>query len=333
MAPNGTADLVFVNGRVSTMDAARRWASAVAVAQGRIVAVGTDADVADLIGSGTEVVDLAGRMLLPGFQDAHVHPPSSGFEMLHCNLSEAYDVAEYERIVSQYAVAHPDAPWVVGGGWSMDVFPGGNPPKEILDRVVPDRPAFLMSRDGHSAWVNSRALEIAGVTRDTPDPTDGWIVRDDVGEPAGTVHEGAFVLVERHVPEPTPSDWVEGLLAAQRHLHALGITAWQDAIVGGSYPTLDAYRQVAASRGAHRAGRGRAVVGPVPGDRAGRGPGRSARAGPGGAVRAHVGQDHAGRRDRELHGGRPRALSGRRGPTRPTTVGRRSSTPRSSRQP
>jgi predicted amidohydrolase YtcJ len=249
MAPNGTADLAFVNGRVATMDAARRWAGAVAVSDGQIVAVGTDGDVGELIGSGTEVVDLAGRMLLPGFQDAHVHPPSSGFEMLHCNLSGAYDVREYERIVSGYASANPEQPWVVGGGWSMDVFPGGNPPKDVLDRVVPDRPVFLMSRDGHSGWVNSRALEIAGVTRDTPDPADGWIVRDAAGEPAGAVHEGAFVLVERHVPEPTPSDWVEGLLAAQRHLHALGITAWQDAIVGGSYPTLDAYRQVAASGG------------------------------------------------------------------------------------
>ena len=247
MASIGTVDLAFVNGRVATMDAARRWAGAVAVSQGGIVAVGTDADARKLVGSQTEVIDLDGRMLVPGFQDAHVHPPSSGFEMLHCNLSEAYDVREYERIVSDYAVAHLEEPWVVGGGWSMDVFPGGNPPKDVLDRIVPDRPVFLMSRDGHSAWVNSRALEMAGVTRDTPDPADGWIVRDAAGEPAGAVHEGAFVLVERHIPEAMPSEWVEGLLAAQRHLHALGITAWQDAIVGGSYPTLDAYRQVAAS--------------------------------------------------------------------------------------
>jgi predicted amidohydrolase YtcJ len=247
MAPNGTADLAFVNGRVATMDSVRRWAGAVAVSKGEIVAVGSDGDAGGLIGSGTEVVDLAGRLLVPGFQDAHVHPPSSGFEMLHCNLSEAYDVGEYERIISGYASANPKDPWVVGGGWSMDVFPGGNPPKDILDRVVPDRPVFLMSRDGHSGWANSRALEIAGVTRDTPDPPDGWIVRDAAGDPAGAVHEGAFVLVERHVPETKPSDWVEGLLSAQRHLHALGITAWQDAIVGGSYPTLDAYRQVAAS--------------------------------------------------------------------------------------
>ena len=247
MASNGTADLAFVSGRVYTLDGTRRWASAIAVSQGQIVAVGTDPDVRELIGSETEVVDLAGRMLLPGFQDAHVHPPSSGFEMLHCNLSEAYDVHEYVRIVDGYASAHPDDVWIVGGGWSMDVFREGNPPKEILDGVAPDRPVFLMSRDGHSAWVNSRALEIAGVTRETPDPVDGWIVRDPAGEPAGTVHEGAFLLVERHVPDPTMSEWVAGLRAAQRYLHSLGITAWQDAIVGGSYPTLEAYAQLAGS--------------------------------------------------------------------------------------
>jgi len=247
MASNGHADLAFVNGAVYTVDASRRWASAVAVSGGRIVSVGSDDDVRELVDGGTEVLDLRGRMLLPGFQDAHVHPPSSGFEMLHCNLSEAYAVDNYERIVAEYASAHPDEAWIVGGGWSMDVFPGGNPPKEVLDAVVRDRPVYLMSRDGHSAWANSRAFEIAGLTRETPDPVDGWIVRDDAREPAGTVHEGAFLLIERHIPDPTLSDWVEGLRAAQHHLHSLGITAWQDAHVGGSYPTFDAYAQLAAS--------------------------------------------------------------------------------------
>lgn len=245
--PNGPADLAFVNGRVYTVDAVRRWAGAVAVSRGEIVAVGADADVRDLIGPETEVVDLGGRLLLPGFQDAHIHPPSSGYEMLHCNLSEVYDVQDYARTVADYASAHPDDAWIVGGGWSMDVFPGGNPPKAVLDEVLPDRPVFLMSRDGHSAWVNSRALEIAGVTRETPDPPDGWVVRDAEGEPAGTVHEGAFLLIERHLPEPTPTEWVAGLRAAQRHLHALGITAWQDAHIGGTDPTFQAYAQLAAS--------------------------------------------------------------------------------------
>ncbi len=247
MDQSAAANLALVNGRVYTMDAARRWASAVAVSQGRIVGVGTDAVVRELIGPGTDVVDLGGRMLLPGFQDAHVHPPSSGYEMLHCNLSEAYSLPEYERIVREYAAAHPDDAWIVGAGWSMDVFPSGNPPKEPLDRVVADRPVRLWSRDGHSVWVNSRALEIAGVSRDTPDPVDGWIVRDGEGQPTGTLHEGAFELVEKFVPEPSAEDWIDGLRTAQTYLHSLGITAWQDAIVGGHDPTLDTYVSFARS--------------------------------------------------------------------------------------
>ncbi|HXF71547.1 MAG TPA: amidohydrolase [Actinomycetota bacterium] len=240
------ADLVLTGGAVYTVDAARRWARAVAVRRGRIVAVGTDDDVRGLVGPRTEVVDLRGRMLLPGFQDAHVHPPPAGLEMLRCDLSDAYSLEEYRRIVSAYAAAHPDAPWILGGGWSMDVFPGGNPPKEELDALVPDRPAFLPSRDGHSAWVNSRALELAGITRDTPDPPDGRIERTADGEPLGTLHEGAMDLVAELVPPPTLEDHLEGLRVAQAYLHSLGITAWQDAIVGGPYDTYEAYLRAAS---------------------------------------------------------------------------------------
>jgi predicted amidohydrolase YtcJ len=247
MSGSGPADLAFVSGAVYTVDAPRRWANAIAVTDGAISAVGSDAEIRRLAGDETEIVDLEGRMLLPGFQDAHVHPPSSGLEMLRCSLSEAYAVSEYERIVSDYAAAHPDDGWITGGGWSMDVFPGGNPSREVLDRIVPDRPVFLWSRDGHSVWVNSRALKIAGVTAETPDPVDGWIVRDERGEPAGTLHEGAHTLIDEHVPEPTAEDWVEGLRTAQAYLHGLGITAWQDAIVGGYDPTLDTYLSFARS--------------------------------------------------------------------------------------
>ncbi|HEX9123500.1 MAG TPA: amidohydrolase family protein [Actinomycetota bacterium] len=235
------ADLVFVNGAVYTVDAARRWARAVAVRGGRIVAVGTDDTVRELIGSRTEVVDLRGRMLLPGFQDAHAHPPAGGLEMLRCHLSDAYSLADYERVVAVYAKTHPEADWILGGGWSMDIFPGGTPTADVLDRLVPDRPAFLPNRDGHSAWVNSKALELAGVTAETPDPVDGRIERDRRGAPSGTLHEGAMTLVEKLIPPTTQEDWEEGLRVSQAYLHSLGITAWQDAIVGGSYDTYDAY--------------------------------------------------------------------------------------------
>jgi hypothetical protein len=240
-------DLLLLNGAVYTVDAVRRWAQAVAVTGGVISAVGTDADLRELAGPRTEVIDLAGRMLLPGFQDAHVHPASAGHEMLRCNLSEAYSLDAYEEIVAEYVSANPEREWIEGGGWSMDVFPGGNPSSDVLDRVVPDRPVYLSSRDGHSAWVNGRALEIAGVTGDTPDPADGWIVREPDGHPAGTLHEGAMDLVAEHVPEPSKADWIDGLRVAQRYLHSLGITAWQDAIVGGPYPTLDPYLEFARS--------------------------------------------------------------------------------------
>jgi predicted amidohydrolase YtcJ len=242
--PNGsTADLAFVNGPVYTVDAARSWARAVAVKGGRILTVGSDDDVRERIGSHTEVIDLAGRMLLPGFQDAHIHPPGSGLEMLRCNLSELYTMDDYRRVIAAYATDNPDTPWIKGGGWYMDVFPGGAPTKAALDAIVSDRPAFLTNRDGHGAWVNSRALELAGITRETPDPRDGRIERTADGEPSGTLHEGAMALVEDLAPLDTDAEFAEGLRVAQTYLHSLGITSWQDAMVGldTRYRTFDTY--------------------------------------------------------------------------------------------
>ena len=165
MGGNGSAaDLVFVNGAVYTVDATRSWAQAVAVRDGRIALVGTDDDVRAAVGRGTEVVDLAGRMLVPGFQDAHVHPVSAGIDMLECDLHDLDSKAGYLAAIAAYAEANPDEPWILGGGWSMDVFPRGCPSKDDLDAIVPDRPVFLPNRDGHSAWVNSVALERAEVS-------------------------------------------------------------------------------------------------------------------------------------------------------------------------
>jgi predicted amidohydrolase YtcJ len=238
------ADLAFVNGRVYTVDAASSWASAVAIRGDRILAVGHDAGIREHLGPRTEVVDLAGKMVLPGFQDAHIHAPTGGMDRLRVDLSEVHSADDYARVIRSWADANPDEPWVLGGGWAMDVFEGGTPGRDALDALVPDRPAYLTNRDLHAAWVNSRALEIAGVEASTSDPADGRIERLPDGSPQGTLHEGSMSLVRRHVPEPTLDELVAAVLEAQRYLHALGITAWQDAIVG-DYPAMvsgrDAY--------------------------------------------------------------------------------------------
>jgi len=235
----GTADTVFVDGSYFTEGMASSRRGAVAVAGGRIVAVGDQDDVVALRGPRTEVVDLAGGLLLPGFQDAHVHPIAAGVDMLRCDVHASTSTDETLRLVAAYAASHPDVAWVAGGGWSMDQFPGGTPSRAVLDSVVPDRPAFLTNRDGHGAWVNTRALELAGLTADTPDPADGRIEREPDGTPQGTLHEGAMQLVERLLPPVTAQEQRAGLLTAQQHLLSLGVTAWQDAAVGALFGADD----------------------------------------------------------------------------------------------
>jgi predicted amidohydrolase YtcJ len=237
------ADLVLTGGSIQTVDAARSWAQALAVRDGRIVAVGTDAAVRPHVGPSTRVVELRGRTVTPGFQDAHVHPLHGGLARLRCELHEQKGLDTYLAIVAAYAADHPERPWITGGGWSMDDFPGGVPQAADLDRVVADRPVFLTNRDGHGAWVNSRALELAGVTAGTADPPDGRIERDAGGAPSGTLHEGAMKLVTRLLPEDTEEDLLAALELAQAYLHSLGITAWQDAWLAA--PDLAAYRSFA----------------------------------------------------------------------------------------
>ncbi|GAA1352480.1 amidohydrolase [Streptomyces beijiangensis] len=226
------ADTVFVGGRVFTGTGPTPVDAAVAVRDGRILAVSDAATVRSLAGSRTDVVDLAGGLLVPGFQDAHVHPAVAGVQMLGCDLSGQSAADGCLAVVGRYAKDHPDAVWIRGGGWSMDSFPGGTPTRAMLDAVVPDRPVLLTNRDGHGAWVNTRALELAGVDRHTPDPVDGRIEREPDGTPAGTLQEGAVDLVARHMPLATPDEAHAGLLAAQEHLFSLGVTGWQDAMIG-----------------------------------------------------------------------------------------------------
>jgi predicted amidohydrolase YtcJ len=238
-APRTVADLVLRRASVYTVNGARAWADAVAVAGGRVAAVGTDADAMALAGPGTQVLDLDGCMVLPGFQDAHVHPLHGGLAQARCGLHEVWGRPAYADAISAYARAHPEDDWIEGSGWAMDAFPGGTPTAEELDELVGDRPAFLVNRDGHGAWVSTAALRRAGITATTPDPADGRIERGPDGTPTGTLHEGAMNLVASLIPPPSRADLVDALRRAQRHLHSLGITAWNDAWVEPR--DLDAY--------------------------------------------------------------------------------------------
>ena len=241
---NPAADLVLINGSVLMMDADRNTAQAVAVGAGRIMAVGRASDVARLIGPRTRRIDLAGRTLLPGFQDAHVHPVMAGIGLSLCPLHDLPpEASAYLETIRAYAAGHPDLTWVIGDGWYLEAFPGGMPTRQALDSAVPDRPAFFVNRDGHGAWVNTRALEIAGITRGTADPVSGRIEREADGEPSGTLQEGAVELVRQVLPAVTVEDLANGLRLAQAYLHRLGITAWQDAWVTAD--DLAAYRLVA----------------------------------------------------------------------------------------
>ncbi|MEU7512563.1 amidohydrolase [Streptomyces sp. NPDC042898] len=241
------ADLVFTRGPVFTVDPARTRATSLAVVGDRIVAVGHD-EVRELIGPGTEVVDLTGKLLVPGFQDAHVHAVFAGAELAQCDLSDTVSVTDYLERVRAYADAHPDREWISGGGWSMESFEGGLPTRQLLDSVVPDRPVLLSNRDHHGAWANTRALELAGITAETPDPADGRIERESDGTPSGMLQEGAAGLVGHLVPPSSDADRLAGLYRAQSLLHSLGVTGWQDAMLGefhGQPDPSDAYMTAA----------------------------------------------------------------------------------------
>jgi predicted amidohydrolase YtcJ len=231
------ADSIFIGGSVLHNGSSRR--AAVAVVGGRIAHIGTDDDARAMVGPRTDVVDTAGGLVLPGFQDAHAHPLAAGVDMLRCDLNHVGSAEETLAHIGAYAAANPDEPWILGSGWTMSDFPGGTPTRESLDAVVSDRPVFLSNADGHGAWVNSRALELAGIDANTPDPPDGRIERDASGAPQGTLHEGAGSLVERLAPEATPEDQLAGLLTAQDVMFSHGITAWQDAAVGALFGQPD----------------------------------------------------------------------------------------------
>lgn len=227
------ANLLLLGGRVWTGSAASPWAEAVAVRGDRVIYVGSAAGAAAMKGPRTEVVDLQGRLVLPGFNDAHIHLFEGALSLERVDLIEDDSLAAVQARIRDFAARVAKTPWVVGRGWLYGSFPGGLPTREQLDAVVSDRPAYMDCYDGHTGWANSKALALAGITRETKDPADGLIVRDpETGEPTGALKEGAKTLVEAKIPAPAREARYALLLRALGLLNAQGITSVQDAGFG-----------------------------------------------------------------------------------------------------
>ncbi len=243
------ADRVFVNGGIYTVDQKRSWAEAIAITDGEIVFVGSNNDAGVFIGANTEVTDLNSKMLMPGFHDAHAHVRYGGLSETECNLQDELDIDAIRELLiecrDQYDYGPDD--WVLGGQWPLAAFPDGNPSKDMLDEVFGNRPTFFGDSFGHNAWVSSRALEIAGIDANTPDPEQGVIVRDpDTGEPTGTLRDAAMELVDEHILWASAAERYDGLIAGLRRVNEYGITAYIEP--GSSEEGLLPYIQ-AARRG------------------------------------------------------------------------------------
>jgi predicted amidohydrolase YtcJ len=220
------ADTILIHARIYTLNPQQPWAEALAIQDGKILAVGSVKDIDRYRGSATRIIDAKGRLVLPGFTDCHVHFLDGSFSLQQINLEDAKDLAEVQRRVKAYAEAHPHDAWVLGRGWSYPMFPpSGLPNKKDLDAIVPDRPVYLEGFDGHTWWANSKALEAAHITKDTPDPAGGMIVRDpQTGEPTGAIKEDAAdAIVRRAIPDPGRDAKLTALRAGLKHANELGI--------------------------------------------------------------------------------------------------------------
>ena len=239
---SGPVDLIITNGRIYT-GSADSFAEAIAVRGNKILRVGTNRQIKRLRRAQTIVLDAHGGTVLPGFNDAHVHLLDGGLSLSQVNLSDAAGLDAISERVREYAAEHSDKPWIVGQGWQYSSFPGGLPTKQELDALVPDRPAFIYAFDGHTAWVNSKALALAHITRRTQNPPDGVIVKDlRTGEPTGALKEGAQSLVEKLVPTPTHDEQVAALRAAVLEAQRVGVTSVQNAT--GSPAEVELYREL-----------------------------------------------------------------------------------------
>jgi predicted amidohydrolase YtcJ len=226
------SNLMFISGSVYTVDKNRTWAQAVAIAGDQIVFVGSNKGAEAYLGSETVVIDLGGKMVLPGFVDAHAHPSHAMDFVGNISLYLLDSLGEYEKAIAEFVESHPDAEFYRGSGWADTLFPNFGPTKEILDAIIPDRPIAIVSYDGHSMWVNSVTLERAQITKDTPDPDGGRIERDpETGQPSGTLRETAFKLIKRVIPDHSIEERKKALLTYQEMANRAGITMSHDAML------------------------------------------------------------------------------------------------------
>ena len=243
----GPVDLIVVNGRVYTADGEGTMAEAVAVQGNKILQVGTSREIQRLRRPQTVVVDAQGGTVLPGFNDSHAHLISGGLALDQINLLDARTLPLIEDTIRAWATANPDREWVTGRGWYYEPFMGGLPTRQILDALVPDRPAYLTSYDGHTGWANSRALKLAGITRRTANPDAGVVVKDARGEPTGVLKEAAMSLMTPVLPKPSRAEKVGALRGAMTEAHRRGVTSVQNA--GGTPDDFEVYDELRATRG------------------------------------------------------------------------------------
>ena len=239
------ADLVLTGGIIWTGVEGQRRASAVAIRNGRILAVGTDPEIRRYIGPGTREIRLAGGFVVPGFADDHTHFISGGFQLGSVDLRDAATPQEFARRIGEFASALPPERWITGGDWDHELWDGAPlPRREWIDSLTPQHPVFVSRLDGHMALANSRALELAGVTRETRDPPGGTIERRADGTPAGVLKDEAMALVARVIPPPSESERDEAFRRAQAHALARGVTMIHDM---GSWADLETYRRARAA--------------------------------------------------------------------------------------
>jgi predicted amidohydrolase YtcJ len=237
-------DTVVLHGKVYTANGKQPWAEAIAIRGGKIVAVGTNAEIQKLTKPGTKFIDAAGRLVLPGFVDCHIHFIDGSLSLGRVNLEGAKDVAEIQQRLRAYASEHPGNDWILGRGWNYAMFGAETlPNKKYLDEVFPNRPAFLEGYDGHTYWANSKALQLAGVTRDTLDPPNGIIVRDPASrEPTGALKESAQGLIAKIVPKPTRGEKLAALRNGIHWANQNGLTRVHSA--GQDFEELDLYDEL-----------------------------------------------------------------------------------------